>query len=142
MKFSQMPYERPNVEQLKEQLSALTDRLREASDYAKAKAIFLEHEDVCKVVMTAQTLVNIRHSIDTRDTFYDEEMSFWNALSPELQEYDLAWTTAMLESPFRSDFAAEYGDVYFLNAEIEQKSFSPSIIPEVQQENELTQAYE
>ena len=142
MKFSQMPYERPNVEALKEQLSTLTARLREASDYAAAKTIFLEHEEVSKAIATAQTLVHIRHSIDTRDAFYDEEMSFWNVLSPELQEYDLAWTTAMLESPFRSDFTAEYGEVYFLNAEIAQKSFSPSIIPELQQENELTQAYE
>lgn len=142
MKFSQMPYERPNAEVLKEQLSALTARLRAATSYAEAKAVFLEHEVAGKEISTAQSLVHIRHSIDTRDAFYDEEMTFWNALSPELQEYELAWTTAMLDSPFRAEFEAEYGDVYFLNAEIAKKAFSPEIIPELQQENDLTQAYE
>ena len=142
MKFSQMPYERPNIDVLKEKLNSLTERLRKASDYAQAKKIFLEHEEMSKTISTAQTLVHIRHSIDTRDVFYDEEMAFWNTVSPELQAYDLAWTAAMLETPFRADFSAEYGNVYFLNAEIAQKSFSPTIIAELQQENELTQAYE
>ena len=49
---------------------------------------------------------------------------------------------AMLASPFRADFAAEYGDLMFINAEIELKTFSPEIIPDLQKENDLTQAYE
>ena len=47
----------------------------------------------------------------------------------------------MLESPFRKEFAAEYGDLMFVNAEIARKAFSPEIIPESQQENDLSQAY-
>ena len=48
----------------------------------------------------------------------------------------------MLESPFRADFEKEYGDLMFVNAEIALKTFSPAIIPELQQENDLTQEYE
>ncbi|MBR2406570.1 MAG: M3 family oligoendopeptidase [Clostridia bacterium] len=142
MKFSEIPYQRPQVEELKEQLTSLTERLRAAADYAQAKAVFLEREQVCNALTTAQTLVSIRHSIDTRDAFYDEEMKFWNAVSPELQEYEQAWTAAMLACPFREQFAEEYGKVYFTNAEIALKTFSPDIIAELQQENDLTQAYE
>ena len=36
----------------------------------------------------------------------------------------------MLQSPFRKDFEAEYGDLMFVNAEIQRKTFSPEIIPE------------
>ena len=49
---------------------------------------------------------------------------------------------AMLNSRFRGDFEAEYGDLMFVNAEIELKTFSPEIIPELQKENELKTAYE
>ena len=49
---------------------------------------------------------------------------------------------AMLASPFRADFSREYGDLMFVNAEIELKTFSPEIIPQLQQENDLTQEYE
>ena len=48
----------------------------------------------------------------------------------------------MLESPFRKEFAQEYGEIMFTNAEMELKTFSPAIIPQLQKENELTQAYE
>ncbi len=142
MKFSEMPYERPNTEELKKQLATLTERLQAANDYEQAKAVFLEREELFRGVSTAQTLVSIRHSIDTRDAFYDEEMRFWNTLSPELQEYEQAWTGAMLSSPFRAAFAEEYGEVYYINAEIALKAFSPEIIAELQQENDLTQEYE
>lgn len=142
MNFSEMPYQRPDTKTLKFQLEALTERLRAAADYGQAKKVFLERETLNKHITTAQNLVHIRHSIDTRDVFYDEEMKFWNALLPELQEYEQAWTAAMLNCPFRAQFAAEYGEVYFINAEIAIKTFSPEIIPELQQENDLTQEYE
>lgn len=142
MKFHQMSYRRPDLEALKEQISGLTQRLKQADSYEAAKAAFLEKEELEKHLITQSTLAEIRHSIDTRDGFYDTEMKFWNAAMPELQEYIQAWTRAMLDSPFRQQFAAEYGDILFRNAEIELKTFSPEIIPELQQENDLTQAYE
>ena len=142
MKFSEMPYARPDVEAVKAQLSALTGRLKDAKSYDEARAVFLEKEGAQKHLRTAVTLASIRHSIDTRDEFYDKEAKFWDAAMPELQEYAQAWTAAMLASPFRGDFAAEYGELMFTNAEIELKTFSPKIIPELQKENELATAYE
>lgn len=40
MKFSEMPYERPDMSALKEQFTALTERLQNAPDYAAARAAF------------------------------------------------------------------------------------------------------
>ncbi len=142
MKFSEIPYERPDVEALKAHMTELTSRLASAADYAAARQAFLDHEQAKKHVATLETVASIRHSIDTRDEFYDAEMKFWNSAMPELQEYEQAWTAAMLAGKFRPDFEKEYGDLMFINAEIELKTFSPEIIPELQQENDLTQEYE
>ena len=142
MKFSQMPYSRPDADGIKNTIADFTKRLKEAKNYAEAKAIFLESEEEGKHIQTQETLASIRHSINTKDEFYDEEMKFWNATMPEIQEYSQQWTMAMLESPFRPDFEKEYGDLMFRNAEIALKAFSPEIIPELQQENDLTQEYE
>ena len=141
MKFSEMPYARPDLEEVKAQLAGLIERLKNATSYAEAKAVFLEKEAAAKHIETQGSLASIRHSIDTRDEFYDGEEQFWNHAGPELQEYMQAWTKAMLESPFRKEFEAEYGNLMFLNAEIALKTFSPAIIPQLQQENELTTAY-
>ena len=142
MKFSQMPYCRPDLEELKGQLSALTERLTGAGSYQQAKEAFLEKEALEKHISTQATLAEIRHSIDTRDSFYDQEVKFWNGANPQLEAYSQKWMQAMLASPFRRDFAGEYGDLMFVNGEIALKAFSPEIIPELQQENDLTQEYE
>lgn len=142
MKFSKMPYERPDVNAAKEQLAELTDALKSASTYSDAKEIFLKKDKLVGHYQTIATLASIRHSIDTRDKFYDEEKKYWDRITPELEEYLQNWTKAMLESPFKADFIKEYGDVMFVNAEMALKTFSPDIILQLQQENELTQEYE
>ena len=118
MKFRDMPYQRPDLEQVKGQLAGLTRRLKQAASYDEAKAVFLEKEREQKHLRTMISLAHIRHSIDTRDEFYDGEMKFWNAAMPELQEYEQAWTMAMLASPYRAGFSEEYGDLMFVNAEM------------------------
>ena len=142
MKFSEMPYVRPDAEALKKQLAALTEQLKSAATYEAAREVFLEQQKVRRGMDTQATLASIRHSIDTRDAFYDGEEKFWNAVGPELEEYEQEWKAAMLASPFRKDFTAEYGELMFVNAEIARKCFAPAIIPEMQQENDLTQEYE
>ena len=142
MKFSDMNNQRPDLDNLKEQISVLTDRLAAASDYKSAREAFLEKDKLDRHISTLSNLANIRHTIDTRDTFYDGEMQFWNSAGPQLNEYDQKWTTALLNSPFRADFISEFGDVMFLNAEIELKQFSSEIIGDMTEENNLTNEYE
>ena len=109
MKFSEMTYQRPVLEEVTSRLTELTQRLRAAPSYEAAREIALEKETLDKHTQTQATLAEIRHTIDTRDEFYDAEVKFWNNASPQLEEYGQAWTRALLESPFRPDFAAEFG---------------------------------
>ena len=142
MKFSEMPYTRPDAEAVKQEYAQLTRRLLHAESYAQAHEVFLAHEETDKVVGTAGSLVYIRQSIDTRDPFYKEEKAFWDEFYPELEEYMQAWNEAMLDSPFRKDFEAQYGQLLFLNTEIARKTFSPEIIEDLQKENELVNEYD
>ena len=141
MKFSEMPYERPDLAAVKQQFADLQAELQAAPDYAAAREVFLREQTLSKHIDTLANLASVRNTIDTRDKFYDEEMNFWNEALPQLQECENAWSKAMLASPFRKDFAAEYGDLMFINAEIADKAFSPKILPEMAEENKLTTEY-
>lgn len=100
MKFSEMTYTRPDPAASKQRLSALTAELKAAKRYEEARKVFLSQQELMSHISTAATLASIRHSIDTRDEFYDGEEKFWNNFNPELEEYNQAWTAAMLESAF------------------------------------------
>jgi len=142
MKFKDMPYERISVESIKEEMKALIQKLKEAKDFEEAEALFLENEKLQGHVFTMSSLALVRHSINTEDKFYDEEQNYWNNAYPQIQEFNQEWTKALLDSPFKDNFAKKYGNIMFLNAEIDLKTFSPEIIPMMQEENELTTAYE
>ena len=142
MKFKDMPYSRYDCEQAKKTLAALTEELKAAKTYEEAKAVFLKYEEESRHLDTMVTLAQVRHSIDTRIKFYEEECLYYNQALPEVEEFSQAWNLAMLKSPFRKDFEKEYGDLMFINTEIELKTFSPEIVPMMQKENDLTQEYE
>ncbi len=142
MKFSEMPYTRPDVEQVKEDFQSLNQDLKGAKNYEEANAVFLRRESLMKHLTTQRNLAHIRHTIDTRDPFYNEETLFFNQAMPLLEPYEQEWNQILLSSPFRSDFEREYGNVMFLNKEIALKTFSPEIIPDLRRENDLKHEYE
>ena len=142
IKFSEIPYTRPDIDKVKEEITKLTDELKSADSYNKARDAFVRKDALERHVESAATVVSIRHSIDTRDKFYDDEELFWNRTMPELQEYLQQWTEALLASEYRDELAEEFGEVVFINAELEKKGFDVSIIPLLQEENDLTTEYE
>ncbi len=142
MKFSEMPYTRPDPDKIKEQFKDFTEKLKNAQGYDEARAVFLAYEEAYKKFDTMIGLAYIRQSIDTRDAFYTAEKDFWDENLPEIEEYEQEWIKALVESPFRKDFEAEYGDLLFIKAEMEKKTFSPEIIEDLQRENELTSEYD
>lgn len=142
MKFSDIKYQRPDIDSLKAELKILTSDLQNATSYSEAREIFIKKNTLSGHIATLSTIVSVRHSIDTRDKFYDEESTFWNATSPELEEYMQEFTSAMLNSKFRPEFESEFGNLMFINAEIQLKTFSPEIISDLQVENDLVQEYE
>ena len=142
MKFKEMPYTRPDLKQVTDRMEEMTKALAEASSYEEARAVFLKWDEEERHLDTMQELATIRHTIDTRDPFYDAEDTWWNNASPQIQEYAQKWLDELLKSPYRQQLSEEFGDLVFINAEIARKCFSPEIIADLQKENELTQAYQ
>ncbi|MBQ6539876.1 MAG: M3 family oligoendopeptidase, partial [Oscillospiraceae bacterium] len=141
LKFSEIPYERPDIEKLKEDMKAVLGAFNSAETYEEARAQFIAWDKIVRHTMSVSTVAQIRHSINTKDEFYDGEVEFWNRTGPELQEYSDMWTRAMCASPFRGELEKEFGEVVFINAEMELKCFDVSIIPLLQEENDLVTKY-
>ena len=142
MKFSDMPYKRPQIEVIREEIAKITRDLEAAKTYEEARDALIAMDNEDKKVSTQSHLAFIRHSIDTRIGFYDDEVKFWNGATPQLQEYIQAFDRALLASPFRARFEEEFGQVVFKNIEIEIRSVAPALIPLMQEENDLVQAYQ
>ncbi len=73
MKFSEMPYTRPDYAAAAKELDSLTARLRGAASAQEQVALYKEYETLLSHLSTQATLCSIRHTVDTRDAFYEEE---------------------------------------------------------------------
>lgn len=141
MKFSEMQYIRPDFEAVRATITAYTAQLIGAADYAAADAAFLEMQKVESALLTADAISYVRHTIDTRDEFYDGEVRLLAEQMPLLKEAEQGWQKALLASPYRGEFEARYGALMFLDLEIALKTFDPAIVAELQEENALVIEY-
>ncbi|MFA7417474.1 MAG: M3 family oligoendopeptidase [Acholeplasma sp.] len=141
MKFSNYPYQRPDIEAIKSKIETLTETLKHAKDAKSALKVVYEYFDVVDHVDSQLQLVFIRHSIDTSDKFYDDEQSFADNALPLLESSTVKFTNALLASKFKVELEASLGDLIFKKAELSHKTFNDQIIEDLQLENKYTTAY-
>ena len=104
--------------------------------------MFLDAEKLDTHLSTIASLCSIRNTMNTTDEFYEAEMAYLNENLPNLIPAEKAMKEDIVNGPFRADFEKEYGTLMFLNAEIARKAFSPAIVEELKQENQLVQDYQ
>lgn len=141
-KFEDMKYERPDIRAAEQNLKDITEKMIRAQSYEEAREQILAFDKASGHIQTANVLAQIRHDIDTRDPFYKKENEYWLSVLPELEAYTQNFHRAMLKSTYRPELEKEFGSIIFLNAEIAEKAFDPSIIEEMKKENQLAQDYE
>jgi M3 family oligoendopeptidase len=141
MKFEQIPYERPEKEEV-EQIFTEHIQLFKESDTVEGQIEALKSlQDYSNWLETQANLVSIRHSIDTEDAFYKSEKEYIDEVMPVMQEFKTDYYRAIVDSPFRVQLEERWGSQLFKLAELSLKTFSPDIIPELQLENKLITEY-
>lgn len=142
MKFSEMPYVRPDMEKVKAELNACAEKIRTASSAEAQIAAFDEASELSRDLMTTSSIAYVRNTINTADKFYDAEREFFDQAGPELEESLQAINIALLDSPFRKELEAHYGSLLFKNLEISRRSFKPELIPLMQEASKLEARYQ
>lgn len=142
MKFSEMPYSRPDMETLAAATAQTLAALSAATDAAEQIAAYDAFEKLQQTAGTMQQLAYIRHTINTKDEFYNAENDYMDEIGPKLQELTHQVNTALLNSPYREALEKHYGALLFKNLEIAARSFSPEIVELMQEENKLVSEYQ
>ena len=86
MKFSEIPYERPDVEKNRTVAAKAKKKIRSAATPEEAKKAFLDFLAEEDRVQTMMTVAYIRHTINTKDPFYEAEQTFADEQSPAIEE--------------------------------------------------------
>ncbi len=141
MKFNEFPYVRPNVDEIKQELNHLVQKFDQATSALEQLEVVKRYHALSDRFDSLSQLAGVRHTINTKDEFYDQEQEFLNQAGPEILEFSVAFSKALIESKFRKELEEELGSLLFQQAELAQKVFSPEIIPDLQEENKLSTEY-
>lgn len=142
MKFSSMPYTRPNIEELKNKLSSLQIKIKTAENAKQQISAYLEVCSLSEEYSTMGSLAYVRHTINTKDEFYDKENDFFDEKGPEIADCFQKINKSLLSSPYRTELEDELGSLLFVNTEISTRCFSSEIIELSAEENRLQSEYQ
>ena len=141
MKFQEYKYERPNYEEIKESFLDLVNKIKSADSYKKQYKYIMELNDIRKHIETMSTLASIRNSINTADEFYEKETNYWDEHGPLYTELNSDFYKAIVNSKFKEEIINDFSEQFYKICEYSLKSFSPEIIPQLQEENKLMSRY-
>ena len=141
MKFSEFNYERPNFNQYKEQMTLLIEALKNAKSAQEQLDVVKEINQLRNHIETMATIASIRHSIDTRDEFYDAEQTYWDEYSPLYEEVNSLFYEAVVSSAYRDALEDKLSAQFFTIIDYRLKAFSSEIVSDLQEENKLSSQY-
>ena len=141
MKFPDMPYTRPQFEEVHAKLTELLQNFKNAKTAEECFAAYKTQDEYNGYLWSMFSIARIRYTLDTNDAFYDGEKTYMDEIVPKLGQLGQEFTTALLESPFRKEMEAAWGNLMFTNAEMRLKTFKPEIVPDLQEQNRLSSEY-
>lgn len=140
--FQTLEYKRPDFEEFAAFAAETKERMEHAGSYAEVREALLSYDERGRDFSTDVEIASIRHTLDTRDPFYEKENEYIENTYPTIMPHLLAVNEALMNSPFRADFEREYGRQFLAQKELEKKTFCEANIPLMQREAKLSNEYQ
>lgn len=142
MKFQEYTYERPDYDKYKAQAKSLISQVETAGSSDEAIKVINEMSGQMSSIETMMNLASIRHSINTKDSFYEEEDQYWNEYLPLYQEIDTDFYRTVIDSAYYDKIKETFPKTFIQNMQYELQSFDKSVIHLLQKENQLSSDYQ
>ena len=141
MKVSELPYRRVTREEMTAGLRHVIERVRGARSVEEILEARAEYLSLKTEYDTAQSLSYMRYTINTVDPFYLAEKDYYDEIGPEIENLDLQYASAVLDSPFRAELEQALSPILLRSMELQRRSMSPEIVDDMVEENKLVSEY-
>ena len=141
MKFPEYAYKRPNLKTVSKNFKKLIDTFTTANTFEEAEDALTKINKIRRDFSSMATIGQIRHTINTLDNFYDSENQFYDQNSPVFEALVTEFYKKLIESKFRSQLEEKWGKQLFTIADLTIKTFEPTILTLLQEENKLASEY-
>lgn len=141
MKFTDFPYQRPELDSFVKKFEILLEGFENADSLESQNDFFEKINEMREDFSSMNSLCRIRHSINTRDEFYEKENTFFDENSPKYEALNNRFYQLIVNSKFRKSLEKKWGSQLFVIADLSLKTFQPTILEDLQKENKLISNY-
>ncbi len=113
MKLSDITYQRPNMDTLRQTLKNLCTQFENAKDVAIQLEVIHKVNDLQLEFKSHLVTAGIRHDLNSFDEFYEQEQAFFDEQCPVLDNYLALYYQLLLDSPFRKTLEQKLGKRFF-----------------------------
>ncbi|MCB0527001.1 MAG: M3 family oligoendopeptidase [Saprospiraceae bacterium] len=141
MTFESFPYVRPDMAQVSQNFEEQLKQFQSAQSPDAQSVSLGRLNEVREEFWSMYNLCYVRHTSNTADPFYEKENEYFDEQLPSFEALNNRFFRALLSSPFRDSLEQKFGRQLFTLAELSLKTFKPSILEDLQQENALSTEY-
>ena len=136
-----MEYKRPNLPQVEKDYNELLTSFDHANSAEEQKEILVRVNDLKNEFQTYSSIASVRNSIDTGNPFYEAEQEFFDSNEPLMKDLNIRFYKALGSSRFKPELEKKFGNQLFKLADVTIKTFNPSVIDDLKEENKLGTEY-
>lgn len=141
MKFSQYPFNVPDVPKIQKQLTKYIEQFKNAKDTNAASRVMRKISKYVDDFVTDAVIISVKFSQDSRNEEYVKAQEYVDHHFPYLSALMNEYNKLLVASPFRAELEKKWGSYLFKMIETQLKTFDPSIIELLQKESQLTNEY-
>jgi M3 family oligoendopeptidase len=139
--FPTFAYQRPDIKPYSTKYKRLLAGFEEAQTTQERIQAIRKINKLRNALSTMYNLAMVRHTLDTRDAYYEGENTYFDTHMPQFEELDNQYYRALVASPDRAGLVAKFGAYLFTQAELALKCFTPEVLEDLVIENQLSTEY-
>ncbi len=139
--FDNYKYMRPQFDSFSRAFREELARFENAASAEEQGQSLARINDMRTEFTSMYNICHIRHTMDTRDEFYENENDYFDQQMPAYDGLVNDLYKKLIASPFRQALERKWGSQLFAIAELSLKTFDESAIGLLQEENKLSSQY-
>lgn len=141
MRFEDISYIRPQMNELKINFEKLIEEYSNTLDFHKQNELILNINSLRNEFESMEQIAYIRHTINTTDKFYEEEQDFFDENRPLYDDLVSKYYRVLMKSNNIDKLKTKWGEQLFNIASMTIDTFHIDIIDDLKEENKLMSEY-
>jgi len=141
MKYSELHYERIDVEKSREAMAELVNRFSNSDSAEDQVNAIMDANESASEYQSYASIASLNFSRDINDDKAKAEKDYYDSIGPDMMEIGDSFDKVVDQSQFKSELSEKWGDKFLKDIETSLKTFDPKIKGMLKEETDLRNEY-